>query len=80
MEVRVPDAMRHEVTLRGTHRRLDPDQQRTTEPVLGPRGARTRVQVRRAAQYPGTGSGAGYFAGGSPSRSAACTFAMVAVQ
>src|SRR5713226_714069 len=40
----------------GTHLRLNkwtPDQQRTTEPVLGPRGARTRVQGRRAAQHPG---------------------------
>src|SRR5437667_4337620 len=30
-----------------------PDQQRTTEPVLGPRTARTRVQGRRVAQHPG---------------------------
>jgi hypothetical protein len=33
--------------------RWTPDQQRITEPVLGPREARTRVQMRRAAQHPG---------------------------
>jgi len=35
------------------HNYMGPNQQRTTEPVLGPRTARTRVQGRRVAQHPG---------------------------